>query len=65
MISPNLIIALEPEAASLYCRTLAMEKFMGMGHASGKMSIKAGETYIIVDCGGMFCFALRSTSFFV
>ena len=54
MISPNLIIALEPEAASLYCRTLAMDKFIGRGHERGAVSMKPGETYIIVDCGGMF-----------
>ena len=53
ILSQNLIIALEPEAASLYCRTLAMDKFMGMAGEQGDMVMKPGEKYAIVDCGGM------------
>ena len=56
MISPNLIIALEPEVASLYCRTLAMQNFVGMDHEPGKMMMEPGEIYMIVDCGGMRSF---------
>ena len=52
ILSQNLIIAIEPEAASLYCRTLALEKFVGMTSKKGDMSIKPGDRYIIVDCGG-------------
>ena len=54
IMSQNLIIALEPEAASLYCRTLAMGKFTGMRGVRGEMAMKPGEKYIIVDCGGMW-----------
>ena len=54
ILSQNLIIALEPEAASLYCRTLGLCKFVGMAFdgKGGAMSIKSGDSYIIVDCGG-------------
>ena len=65
MMSPNLIIALEPEAASVYCRTLANDKFLGMRGVEGKMNMKQGDKYIIVDCGGMIlntCFGKMNLS---
>ena len=47
------MIALEPEAASLYCRTLALNQFIGLD-GGGTVSMETGEKYIIVDCGGQF-----------
>ena len=50
--SKNLMIALEPEAASLHCRTLEMNKFLGMESEKGKLSLKMNTKYIVIDAGG-------------
>ena len=52
--SKNLVIALEPEAASLYCRTLEMEHFLGMETKSGKLYLPIGTKYMIIDAGGKY-----------
>ena len=54
----KLTIALEPEAASLFCRYLPVEKFVG----KEKMSIsnfKTGTKYIVLDAGGNIKYCLR------
>lgn len=49
--SPDLKIALEPEVAALYCRTLKVEQFDNSGdHFNAEM--KDGEPYMIIDAGG-------------
>ena len=50
--SEQLIIALEPECASLYCRTIKAHLFDG---ASGNeaMTLPLGSQYMVLDCGGM------------
>ena len=63
ILSQNLIIAIEPEAASLYCRTLALEKFVGMTSKKGDKSIRPGDSYFIVDCGGRL--HIRNLSFYL
>ncbi|XP_028673554.2 heat shock 70 kDa protein 12A-like [Erpetoichthys calabaricus] len=50
--SKNLIIALEPEAASLFCKTLPSKGFLAEGTNDLKMEHKPGMQYIVVDCGG-------------
>ncbi|XP_026880385.2 heat shock 70 kDa protein 12A isoform X3 [Electrophorus electricus] len=58
----QLIIALEPEAASIYCRKLRLHQMVDLG---AKMSINGysptenvgagmtqGDRYVVVDCGG-------------
>ncbi|XP_052816700.1 heat shock 70 kDa protein 12A-like [Mya arenaria] len=47
----HLTIALEPEAASLFCQYLPVEKF-SVGGTSGFSDAKPGTTYMIVDLGG-------------
>ncbi|KAL4234528.1 hypothetical protein ACF0H5_006171 [Mactra antiquata] len=47
----NLTIALEPEAASLFCQYLPVERF-NMGGKSGFGDAKPGTTYMILDLGG-------------
>ncbi|KAH3771777.1 hypothetical protein DPMN_173106 [Dreissena polymorpha] len=49
--SENLTICLEPEAASLFCQYLPVEKF-SMGGEKGFSDSKPGTTYMIVDLGG-------------
>lgn len=54
MASPDdpdqLLIALEPEAASFYCRTLQMKDFLG---ETGDESVNEGlASYIVIDNGG-------------
>jgi len=49
--SKHLTIALEPEAASLFCQYLPVEKFSVRG-ASGFGDAKPGTTYMVVDLGG-------------
>ena len=46
----QLLIALEPEAASFYCRTLQMKDFLG---ETGDESVNEGlASYVVVDNGG-------------
>ncbi|XP_053389847.1 heat shock 70 kDa protein 12A-like [Mercenaria mercenaria] len=47
----QLVIALEPEVASLYCQYLPVEKFSEGGKA-GFANAKPGTTYMVVDLGG-------------
>ena len=47
----NLTVALEPEAASLYCRHLPVERNMGDKSLS-LASFKPGTRYLVLDCGG-------------
>ncbi|XP_027578521.1 heat shock 70 kDa protein 12A-like [Pipra filicauda] len=52
MLSKNLIIALEPEAASLWCKQLPREGFMADSSDKKKFEDSPGIQYIVVDCGG-------------
>lgn len=48
----NLRIALEPEAASLYCQYLPINRFAA-GHAESQFSLASpGTVYMVVDLGG-------------
>lgn len=50
-ISPdNLRIALEPEAASIYCQYLHTEKHLGAD--ADIVASPVGTTYMVVDLGG-------------
>ncbi|XP_052795059.1 heat shock 70 kDa protein 12A-like [Mya arenaria] len=49
--SDQLTIALEPEAASLYCRHLPVEKNKG-SKAASLAQFKTGTKYMVLDCGG-------------
>ncbi|XP_050181251.1 heat shock 70 kDa protein 12B-like isoform X2 [Myiozetetes cayanensis] len=52
MLSKNLIIALEPEAASLWCKQLPQEGFMADSSDKKKFEDSPGIQYVVVDCGG-------------
>lgn len=54
MISDKLILALEPEAASLWCKQLPQEGFMVDSSDKKKFEDSPGTQYIVVDCGGKF-----------
>lgn len=45
----QLIIALEPEAASIYCRRLPAEKLEGANTAH---LLQPGSKYLVLDAGG-------------
>lgn len=46
----QLLIALEPEAGSFYCRTLQMKDFLG---ETGDESVNEGlASYVVIDNGG-------------
>uniref|UniRef100_A0A8C6WXU1 Uncharacterized protein n=1 Tax=Neogobius melanostomus TaxID=47308 RepID=A0A8C6WXU1_9GOBI len=47
----KLVIALEPEAASIRCKQLDSEDFM-MNEVPVKINLCPGTQYIVVDCGG-------------
>lgn len=50
-ISRNqLMIALEPEAASLFCKYLPIEKLQGS--EGGISAFKPGSRYLVLDAGG-------------
>ena len=52
----QLLIALEPEAASFYCRTLQMKDFLG---ETGDESVNEGlASYIVIDNGGESLFSV-------
>lgn len=45
----QLTVALEPEAASIYCRRLPAEKLMGANMAH---PLQPGSKYLVLDAGG-------------
>ena len=47
-----LVIALEPEAASLYCRNLSTGQFSVKGTGES-MIFKTRSKYLVVDAGGI------------
>ena len=50
--SKMLVIALEPEAASLYCRGLDIEHFVSGDGEVKSVSFKPGTNYMVIDAGG-------------
>ncbi|KAL4009139.1 hypothetical protein ACER0C_002991 [Sarotherodon galilaeus] len=46
----KLIIALEPEAASVWCKKLPADGFITQNHDGGSLS--QGTQFMVVDCGG-------------
>eukprot|EP00058_Branchiostoma_floridae_P006841 XP_002592329.1 hypothetical protein BRAFLDRAFT_240123 [Branchiostoma floridae] len=49
----HLVIALEPESASLYCRELPVNQFMGeSADGNDKLNMPPGTRYMVIDCGG-------------
>ncbi|XP_048860109.1 heat shock 70 kDa protein 12A-like [Brienomyrus brachyistius] len=51
--NPNqLILALEPEAASVWCKQLPREGFVAEGRSEDTLEQTSGTQYIVVDCGG-------------
>ncbi|XP_038134001.1 heat shock 70 kDa protein 12A-like [Cyprinodon tularosa] len=48
----NLLIALEPEAASIWCMKLPPEGFISEIHSKDTLDESPGTRYIVVDCGG-------------
>ena len=49
--SKQLMIALEPEAASVFCQSLDSENFIHKKKAD-ETKIKAGQNIMIIDAGG-------------
>ena len=47
------MFALEAEAASIYCKSLRMNKFQGESF-DGDVFMPPGTVYAIVDAGGMY-----------
>uniref|UniRef100_A0A3Q2DNH4 Heat shock protein family A (Hsp70) member 12A.2 n=1 Tax=Cyprinodon variegatus TaxID=28743 RepID=A0A3Q2DNH4_CYPVA len=50
--SDQLVIALEPEAASVFCKRLPSDGFIAENRGEDKLDQSPGTQYIIVDCGG-------------
>lgn len=50
--SDQLLIALEPEAASVYCRSLGLNHFIGEFGNDAKPKFKTGTRYLVIDAGG-------------
>ncbi|GLD68496.1 heat shock 70 kDa protein 12A-like protein [Lates japonicus] len=48
----KLVIALEPEAASVWCKKLPAEGFIAQKRGGDKLDQSPGTQYIVVDCGG-------------
>ncbi|KAM9342792.1 heat shock 70 kDa protein 12A-like [Pholidichthys leucotaenia] len=48
----NLVIALEPEAASVWCKKLPADGFITQNHDGVTLDQQPGTQYIVVDCGG-------------
>lgn len=46
------MLALEPEAASIYCSRLPLAKLEGAG---GLGVFEAGKKYLVLDAGGNLC----------
>ncbi|KAJ8396530.1 hypothetical protein AAFF_G00015960 [Aldrovandia affinis] len=50
--SDKLILALEPEAASVWCKQLPREGFVSEGKGDNTFNQSPGLQYVTVDCGG-------------
>ncbi|MFT7816376.1 heat shock 70 kDa protein 12A-like [Arapaima gigas] len=51
--SDQLILALEPEAASVWCKQLPSEGFVAQGASQdNRLEQNPGTQYVVVDCGG-------------
>ncbi|MEQ2279240.1 hypothetical protein AMECASPLE_007438 [Ameca splendens] len=48
----TLIIALEPEAASVWCKKLPSDGFITPNHSRESLDQSPGTQYIVADCGG-------------
>uniref|UniRef100_A0A8C6ULG4 Uncharacterized protein n=1 Tax=Neogobius melanostomus TaxID=47308 RepID=A0A8C6ULG4_9GOBI len=48
----KLLIALEPEAASIWCKKLPADGFLSDNHSRTALQQTPGTQYIVVDCGG-------------
>ncbi|XP_023192353.1 heat shock 70 kDa protein 12A-like [Xiphophorus maculatus] len=48
----KLVMALEPEAASIWCKKLPSDGFISENHNEESLDQSAGTQYIVVDCGG-------------
>ncbi|KAM9709863.1 heat shock 70 kDa protein 12A-like [Menidia menidia] len=48
----KLVIALEPEAASVWCKKLPPDGFITQNHERKALDQTPGTQYIVVDCGG-------------
>ncbi|CAI5677989.1 unnamed protein product [Oreochromis niloticus] len=48
----KLVIALEPEAASVWCKKLPADGFITQNHDGGSLDQSPGTHYMVVDCGG-------------
>lgn len=51
--SDKLVIALEPEAASVWCKQLPTDGFIGEDNNQNTLEQAPGTQYIVVDCGGI------------
>ena len=54
-----LLLALEPEAAAIYCKELAVRRAQGVGGAFLK-AFDPGEKYVVLDLGGKVCLSFLS-----
>ncbi|XP_028673332.1 heat shock 70 kDa protein 12A-like [Erpetoichthys calabaricus] len=50
--SEKLLLALEPEAASLWCRQLPSSGFVAENNSGATIQNAPGTQYVVVDCGG-------------
>ncbi|MED6240467.1 hypothetical protein ATANTOWER_021570 [Ataeniobius toweri] len=50
--SDKLVIALEPEAASVFCKKLPSDGFIADSRGEDRLDQSPGTQYIVVDCGG-------------
>ncbi|KAK5608349.1 hypothetical protein CRENBAI_000289 [Crenichthys baileyi] len=48
----KLVIALEPEAASVWCKQLPSDGFISQNHSRNSLDQRPGTQYIVADCGG-------------
>ena len=48
----KLVIALEPECASVWCRKLPPDGFIAEASQKSSISQSPGTRYVVVDCGG-------------
>jgi hypothetical protein len=46
------MLALEPEAASIYCKNIPVDRTLSSGRKSTLDAFAAGTQYLILDAGG-------------
>lgn len=64
ILSNQLTLALEPEAAAVYCKEITTRRAKDADYEIALATFSPGESFILVDCGGNLSFFYRKSQVF-